>query len=258
MADWLALCIGNSRYHWGWFGGDDLVEVRDSDRLEVDGGEGRGEEELISAIPWRKLANRENPPLICLASVVPQQTQLWRKYPNLREITLKDIPLKGLYPTMGIDRALAVFGASQLYGAPVLVIDTGTALTFTGVNAELELVGGAILPGLKLQFQSLANSTGALPQVNIPDTLPNRWAKDTTQAIQSGIMHTVLAGIQDFVESWQAEFGGSKIIITGGDRSIIYKILYSQNFLSLHSFANDSSLVILGFKNLANNNQLRV
>lgn len=246
MTDWLALCIGNSRYHWGWFQGDRLVDVRDGDRLDAeDFGCAQSQEQLFEAIPWKELSKLSDLPLICLASVVPQQTELWRKYPNLREITLEDIPLKGLYPTMGIDRALAAYGASQVYGAPVLVIDAGTALTFTGVNAKLELVGGAILPGLKLQFQSLANSTGALPQVDLPDTLPHRWAKDTTEAIQSGIMHTVLAGIKDFIGAWQEEFGG-KVIVTGGDRSTIHKALGSDR----DRVREDANLVLLGISNL--------
>jgi len=63
--------------------------------------------------------------------VVPNQRELWANYGNLRIITLKDIPLLDLYPTFGIDRALAVLGAGKKYGFPCLVIDAGTALTFT-------------------------------------------------------------------------------------------------------------------------------
>jgi len=44
-------------------------------------------------------------------------------------------------------RALAVLGAGKKYGFPCLVIDAGTALTFTGVDRDKKLVGGAIDPG---------------------------------------------------------------------------------------------------------------
>ena len=48
-------------------------------------------------------------------------------------------------------------------GFPMLVIDAGTALTFTGADANQCLVGGAILPGLRLQLASLGQKTGQLP-----------------------------------------------------------------------------------------------
>jgi type III pantothenate kinase len=278
--NWLALCIGNSRYHWGWFDGDRLVERCDHPHLEETiygdaGTRGRGEgkikkrgdekkgrqkEEnylfdtnlelnLVAEIPWQQLSDSTP---IYLASVVPEQTVLWEDYPNLHQISLEQIPIAGIYATMGIDRALAVFGASQVYGTPVLVIDAGTALTFTGVNNELELVGGAILPGLNLQFRSLFKHTAALPQVTIPTTLPSRWAKDTAGAIQSGIMYTILAGIKDFIDAWQVEFEIGKVVITGGDRSIIHQFLCSQNLLIETNLLTDSQLIFWGFQNLIN------
>ncbi|PSB05041.1 pantothenate kinase [Merismopedia glauca] len=246
--DWLALCIGNSRYHWGWFQGNILIETQDTGHLGAEGQRGRGAEDgaLKAAIPWKEIPDTTP---IYLASVVPEQTNIWLNYPNLSQIKLEDIPIFGIYPTMGIDRALAIFGASKVYGAPVLVIDAGTALTFTGVNAELELVGGAILPGLNLQFECLSKNTAALPQGTIPTTLPPRWATDTSQAIQSGIIYTILAGIKDFIEDWQAEFESSKVVITGGNSSIIYQ-LYSQTSPIQTNLLTDSQLVFWGFKNL--------
>ncbi|HEY9649108.1 MAG TPA: pantothenate kinase, partial [Coleofasciculaceae cyanobacterium] len=126
-----------------------------------------------------------------LASVVPAQTTLWQTCPTARVITLEQLPLQGLYPTLGIDRALAVLGAGETLGYPVLVIDAGTALTFTGADAHRQLIGGAILPGLRLQFQALAQGTAALPTVQLPTQLPPRWANQTSSAIESGIIYTV-------------------------------------------------------------------
>ena len=75
-------------------------------------------------------------------------------------IGLEDIPLEGLYPSLGVDRALALWGAGATWGFPCLVIDGGTALTLTGGNGDGFLVGGAILPGLRLQLQSLGRGNG--------------------------------------------------------------------------------------------------
>jgi type III pantothenate kinase len=66
-----------------------------------------------------------------LASVVPSQTALWQTYPDVHIITLDQVPLQGVYPTLGIDRALALWGAGETWGWPMLVIDAGTALTLT-------------------------------------------------------------------------------------------------------------------------------
>ena len=101
---------------------------------------------------YSQIALNPHPPHSILASVVPSQTALWQIYPNVHIINLDQIPLQGVYPTLGIDRALALWGAGKTWGFPMLVIDAGTAMTFTGADANQCLVGGAILPGLGLQF----------------------------------------------------------------------------------------------------------
>ncbi len=206
---WLGLAIGNSRRHWALFDGAILKQTWDSDRNQ------------------NQPATPEEPPLpLVLASVVPQETALWQNYPDLRIITPDKLPLQGLYPTLGIDRALAVFGGGRVLGWPILAIDAGTALTFTGADLDGTLVGGAILPGLKLQLSSLAENTAALPPLELPPKLPQRWARNTPEAIYSGTIYTILAGIRDFIEAWQQQFPHSKIAITGGDRSLL--LLYLQ------------------------------
>lgn len=196
--------IGNSRLHWGLFIDTTLDSTWDSNYL--------------SDADMQKIGEREgNIPLI-LASVVPEQTAKWQSYANVELISLKQIPLTGMYPTLGIDRALAVFGAGKIYGFPILVIDGGTALTFTGVDQNQHLIGGAILPGLGLQFSSLRQKTAELPLLEIREVqeLPPRFALDTKEAIQSGIIYTLLAGIKDFIDNWLSLFPESKVVITGG------------------------------------------
>ncbi len=163
-------------------------------------------------------------PLI-LASVVTQQTAIWQSYPDVRIITLNQLPIGGVYPTLGIDRALAVLGAGNQFGWPILLIDAGTALTFTGADVNRYLVGGAILPGLGLQLSSLSKKTAALPLISLPENLPHRWAKDTAGAIQSGVVYATVAGVRDFIEDWRCLFPDSKIAVTGGDRAMLLKYL---------------------------------
>ncbi|MBD2364960.1 pantothenate kinase [Anabaena minutissima FACHB-250] len=164
---------------------------------------------------------------IVIASVVPTQTALWQTYPNVHVITLDQIPLNNTYPTLGIDRALALWGAGMTWGFPMLVMDAGTALTFTGADANQCLVGGAILPGVGLQLASLGQKTGQLPQLNIEaiQSLPQRFALNTPEAIQSGVIYTLLAGIKDFIVDWWRLFPEGKVAIKGGDRTLLLNYL---------------------------------
>jgi type III pantothenate kinase len=160
---------------------------------------------------------------IAIASVVPELLTSWHELPQTQIIKTADVPLQGLYATMGCDRALAAYGAGEIYGYPVLVIDAGTAITLTGIDADKTLVGGAIVAGLRSQFLILHENTAALPDVHIPETLPNRWGMDTSSSIQGGISHIFLSGLQAYIDDWRSRFPYSKVIITGGDGEHLVK-----------------------------------
>ncbi|MDM9582864.1 pantothenate kinase [Nostoc sp. GT001] len=244
---WLALEIGNSRLHWALFIGETLYSAWDTDYFPESVIQHLAEcqtlDDLLLAIspPHQQSNFLTNIPPLCafvslppcpllLASVVPSQTAIWQTYPNVRIISLEQIPLKGVYPTLGIDRALALWGAGKTWGFPMMVIDTGTALTFTAADANECLVGGAILPGLGLQFTTLGQQTGQLPFVEMQTfpSLPARFALNTKEAIQSGVIYTVLAGIKDFIEAWEDLFPDGKVAIKGGDRTLLLNLLQTQ------------------------------
>ncbi|MFH7025870.1 MAG: pantothenate kinase [Heteroscytonema crispum UTEX LB 1556] len=237
METWLALMIGNSRLHWALFAGE-ICSAWDSVYLSADTVKQLAElatlDNLLSVIspsfpPSPHPPLSPSPPLL-LASVVPSQTQIWQTYPNVRLITLEKVPLKGIYPTLGIDRALALWGAGKTCGFPMLVIDAGTALTFTGADINHCLIGGAILPGLGLQFATLGQTTGQLPLVETQNftSLPRRFAVNTEEAIKSGVIYTLLAGIKDFVQAWWQDYPEGNIAITGGDRVLLINYMRSH------------------------------
>ncbi|MEA5564058.1 pantothenate kinase [Anabaena sp. UHCC 0399] len=251
---WLALEIGNSRLHWALFTDESLDCTWDTDYLpesviqmlahretlngsalakrratanseKLQGGSPSGKTSVTQH--WLNAALRLTALPIVIASVVPKQTAFWQTYPNVHVTTLDQIPLKNIYPTLGIDRALALWGAGMTWGFPMLVIDAGTALTFTGADAEQCLVGGAILPGVGLQLASLGQKTGQLPQLSIEaiQSLPQRFALNTPEAIQSGVIYTLLAGIKDFLTDWWQLFPNGKVAIKGGDRTLLLNYL---------------------------------
>jgi type III pantothenate kinase len=219
----IGLSIGNSRYHWAWFLNTKLQSSWDTTYLTPDRFFHLFPLDLQDSIDRLQLGIDQIP--IYLASVVPSQTAIWQQLDRVKIITLNNIPLLNLYPTLGIDRALAVFGAGEIYGYPVLVIDGGTALTITGVDDNHRLVGGAIMPGLRLQICSLGTGTAALPEIVLPQQLPPRWSDNTPGSIASGILHTVSAGIRAFIRDWQQLFPDSHIVFTGGDGELLVKYL---------------------------------
>ncbi len=277
-SQWLAVTIGNTHGRIGEFFGNTLTQVHCLTHAEI--------AEFLTA-PQKYLSpdfaalvhglNLElnNPDLptkpaksklvksklvkseiIRLASVVPELALPWQDLPSVACLTLGNIPLKDMYPTLGIDRALAAWGAGQRYGFPVLVIDGGTALTFTAVDHDRSFRGGAILPGLNTQFRSLHTNTAALPLLQLPSQLPELWGKDTPSAIQSGVIHTAIASVWTFTHQWNQQFPDGTIVFTGGDglhlyqwfqqwlvRSENYQSENPQNDLKLHL---DPDLVLRG------------
>jgi type III pantothenate kinase len=162
--------------------------------------------------------------------VVPAHKQIWQTYPKLHLIQLADIPLTHTYGTLGVDRALAVWGAGNLFSFPVLVIDGGTALALTAATAPDQFVGGAILPGIGTQLRSLSMQTAALPELSWnTGRFPERWGQDTETAIRSGVFHTLLAGLQGFMEDWWQMHPHSPVVFTGGDGVWLYPTLLKQN-----------------------------
>ena len=251
---WIVLAIGNSRYHWAWFLNNQLQSSWDTAYLATEAVvKNLNNLDVLASCPLElqqkinlaHLVLSDIP--IYLVSVVATQTDIWQRLPQVKQLSLADVPLFNLYPTLGIDRAIALLGAGIRYGYPVLVIDGGTALTLTGANENRILVGGAIMPGLRLQFSSLFNQTSALPEVELPLELAARWSKNTRQAIASGILHTISSGLKDFMLDWHRLFPESQVIFTGGDGAILIK--YLKPILPEHLIPMielDQSLLFIG------------
>lgn len=242
---WLALVIGNSRLHWAEFQGDRLRQTWNAAHLSPNHTALDGLRRLPGA--WATL----QPPL-WIASAVPDQAQRWKLYPRANFIQLEHIPLANLYATLGIDRALALWSTVTTLHSPALVIDAGTALTFTGCNRSLALVGGAILPGLGLQLRSLAQQTAALPPVpaRVLTALPPRWATTTPDAISSGVLYSLVATLRDFIQNWLAQFPDSAIALTGGDCSLLFQGLQQTDGAIASQVVVDPDLIFRGIPQL--------
>jgi len=69
--------------------------------------------------------------------------------------------------TIGADRLVNAAAAAARWGAPAIVADFGTALTFDVVSRAGNYVGGVIAPGLPMMTDYLAERTALLPRIDL-------------------------------------------------------------------------------------------
>ncbi|AFZ42611.1 putative transcriptional acitvator, Baf family [Halothece sp. PCC 7418] len=243
--DYLALVIGNSRLHWGWLKGKQLLQTWDTPHLKkpiTDFPRDLFPKSVTESLP--------NKTWIYIISVVPEQTKLWQNYPDQTVITKDQIPLNNLYATLGSDRAVCAYGAGETYGYPVLVIDGGTALTYTAVGQQKDFLGGAILPGLRLQLRALNQQTAALSEASLPEILPPLWANSTDSAIASGVIYTLISGIYFYVTDWLKRSPEGQIIFTGGDAILLHHYLQEKDPTFSQKIIIDQRLMFQGIARL--------
>ena len=120
---------------------------------------------------------------------------------------------------VGTDRIVNSLAAVELYGGPALVVDFGTATTFDAVSAKGEYVGGAISPGIDISLEALGRRGAQLRKVELlrPRTV---IAKNTVEALQSGILYGFASQVDGIVGRMREELGLArdqlKVIATGG------------------------------------------
>ena len=120
---------------------------------------------------------------------------------------------------VGTDRIINALAAVHEYGGPTIVVDFGgTATTFDVVNATGQYVGGAISPGIELSLEALGRRGAQLRKVELqrPRTV---IAKNTVDALQSGMVFGVASQVEGIVARMTAELGedpgGVHVIATG-------------------------------------------
>jgi type III pantothenate kinase len=117
---------------------------------------------------------------------------------------------------VGIDRLANAAAAIQRLGAPVLIVDLGTAVTVDVVSRRREYLGGAILPGIEMSAEALARRTARLP-VTSPDDAGPMIGRTTADSIRSGILHGLVGAVDHIIEGVWKELGyATAAVATGG------------------------------------------
>jgi len=183
---------------------------------------------------------------VIIASVVPSLDTIYdrmiKKYFRIAPLFVgpgikTGIKIKTDNPKqLGADILVGAVASLNKYGAPFIIVDMGTAITLFYVNADKELIGGIITPGIRTSYLGLFSKTSKLEEVKF-DNPPNIIGKDTITCIQSGMIFGTASLIDGLIRKMKKECGDdSKAIITGGEAATIKdfleeEVVYDENLL---------------------------
>ena len=121
---------------------------------------------------------------------------------------------------VGADRIVNAVAAVHRLGAPVIVLDFGTATTFDVVGPKGEYLGGAIAPGLGISAEALFRRAARLTRVDIQK--PARLiGRNTQESVQAGLFHGYVALVEGLVRRLRGELGvEAPVVATGGLASV--------------------------------------
>lgn len=162
-----------------------------------------------------------------LASVVPEATPHWvwllKRWFGLETLVLTHetrMPIGIRYPkpeTIGADRLADACGAAVRVGAPAIVADFGTALTFDVLSKDREYVGGVIAPGLPLMTTYLHEKTAKLPAIDLQGEELSPIGTNTENAMRIGALVGHRGMVREVTQYLQQTTGPDvALVATGG------------------------------------------
>jgi type III pantothenate kinase len=219
----LALNIGNTHTGYGFVVRGEITSTGSAPTPTAD--KAFELEMVVDEALGRAGVGVDEPVEIVAASVVPAASQALRELASRRSFQLLEageetlpIQLAAGVTGPGDDRLVNAYAAAQLYGAPAIVVDVGTATTFDVVSADGKFLGGAIAPGPGLGLDALAARTARLPRVRL-DLPPRALGTNTVEAIQSGTVLGHVGMIEFLVRAISVQMPPAtppKLILTGG------------------------------------------
>lgn len=235
----LAIDVGNTQTVLGLFEGTELdrhwrvstEKQRTADELAI----------LIDGLLRLDGLNRGQVTAIALSSVVPR---LNREYAALGRRHFAADPLvvgpgvKTGMPILtnnprevGSDLIVDAVGAFEQHGGPCIVVDFGTATTFTAVSARGEYLGTAIAPGIEVSMDALASRAAKLSMVELkdPGTVIGR---STAESMQAGALYGFAGQVDGLVSRMRDELGvAATAVATGGLSPLLFDVAASLDYL---------------------------
>lgn len=145
---------------------------------------------------------------------------------------------------IGTDLVANAAAAHHIYQKDCIIVDFGTALTFTIVNANGKILGVNIAPGLVTAVKALFGNTAQLPEVPL-ELPPSIIGVNTNQAIQNGILWGYVGLVRFMLQKIRAELGDQYIAVaTGGLSSILHPL--RDDFFAVERHLTLDGLRIIG------------
>ena len=211
----LALDIGNTNIV---VGGIENGKVLFTGRMKTD--EKNHADEIASQIDFiLKLNNAPKPEGGIISSVVPFVTGRAEK--AVKSLTGKEALTVGRNVSTGLNMLVDAVAAIEIYGAPLLIFDLGTASTCSIIDREGSYIGSIIAPGVCISMNALSECCEKLPRIKLGP--PNGIiAKNTEQSMKSGVVYGNAAMMDGIIDRVFEELGyEANIVATGGVGCVI-------------------------------------
>lgn len=220
----LLLDIGNTHTHLGMGSGRRILKSANLKTADVVAG--------VALAGLRRFVGRRTVRGACVCSVVPAALEpavsLVRELFGVEALRLNPKTLRGVgirYPrpwTIGQDRLANAVAVHQRFGAPSVVVDFGTAVTFDVVNSAGQYVGGVIAPGLACMTDYLHEKTALLPRIRIRETRA-AVGKSTKQAMRIGAVLGYRGLVKGLIADLKRDLGVRRlpVVATGGYAGLI-------------------------------------
>ena len=136
----------------------------------------------------------------------------------------------------GADLVVGCVAALREHKAPMIIVDMGTATTMIVLDKNSAMIGGCIMPGVKISMDALTDRTALLPGLQL-DQPKKAIGRNTMDCMRSGIMMGAACTIDGMIERMEAELGyETTVIVTGGIAKFVIpmckkKIIYDRDLL---------------------------
>lgn len=136
----------------------------------------------------------------------------------------------------GADLVVGCVAALREHKAPMIIVDMGTATTMIVLDKDSAMIGGCIMPGVKISMDALTDRTALLPGLQL-DQPKKAIGRNTIDCMRSGIMMGAACMIDGMIERMEAELGyETTVVATGGIAKFVLpmckkKIIYDKDLL---------------------------
>lgn len=148
----------------------------------------------------------------------------------------------------GADLVVGCVAALREHKAPMIIVDMGTATTMIVLDKNSAMIGGCIMPGVKISMDALTDRTALLPGLQL-DQPKKAIGRNTIDCMRSGIMMGAACMIDGMIQRMEEELGyPTTVIATGGIAKFVVPMCRKE-------IVYDKDLIVKGLAALYRDNK---